>query len=72
MKRTLLAVGIAALISTLCVPCYGIATYGVPFFHKYCGYGIYEILWEKFILQTIFVAVAAAVIVNLFRRKPRR
>jgi hypothetical protein len=32
MKRTLLAVGIAVLISTLCVPCCNIRTLGVPFF----------------------------------------
>jgi hypothetical protein len=67
MKRTLLAVGIAVLISTLCVPCYGINTYGVPFFHEYCT-GI-RIIWAKFFLQTIFLAVLFSVIVNLLPRR---
>jgi hypothetical protein len=67
MKRTLLAVAIALLISTLCVPSYGISTYGVPFFNESC-----DPIWGRFSLQTIFLAVAAAVIVNLSRRALRR
>jgi hypothetical protein len=69
MKRTLLAVGIAILISTLCIPGGGTQTYGVPFFNEYC---CDRIAWEKFALQTIFLSVAAAVIVNLFRRRTRK
>ena len=69
MKRTLLAVGIAVLISTLCIPCSGIATYGVPFFNDYCDDD--RIIWARFVLQTMFAAIAAAVIVNLFPRRPK-
>jgi len=47
MKRTLLAVGIAVLISTLCVPCCGINTFGVPFFHEYCRC----IIWGRFVSE---------------------
>jgi hypothetical protein len=66
MKRTLLAIGVAVLISMLCVPCFfGCDTYCVPFFH------VSAHISQKFLLQTIFLAVAAAVIVNVFPRRPK-
>lgn len=65
MKRTLLAVGIAILISTLCVPCSDMQTDYVLFFVG--G----KMLWGQSVLQMIFLAVAAAVIVNLFPRRHR-
>jgi hypothetical protein len=66
MKRTLLAVGVAVLVSMLYMP----AHFGrqEPF------YEIGGVLWESFILQTVFVAIAAAVAVNIRwwpRKKPR-
>ena len=71
MKRTLLAIGIAVLISMLCVPVtLGPlpTTYFMPFFAASC---CDEMERAKFVLQTTFLAVLAAVIVNLFRRKPK-
>jgi hypothetical protein len=74
MKRTLLAVGVAVLASLLFVP-YGGMHYGVRFNR---GRGTF---WDvpcdliavtPLILQTVFVAVVAAVIVNLLPRKPRK
>lgn len=85
MKRTLIAVGIAVLISMMLMPMehkkfivttsegYGgwmTETIMRPFFvPTYCD-SCY-VLWTPFWLQTLFLAVAAAVIVNLFRRRPR-
>jgi hypothetical protein len=76
MKRTLLAVGIAALISMMLVPTGRVFSSGpgseqsvLPFFlltHCSC-----DVLWDAFALQTAFAVVAAAVIVNLFPRKPK-
>jgi len=73
MKRTLLAVGLAVLVSMMVVPL-GIGghepvrDYG-PFFLSHFIYdavGAYpaEIVWGSFILQTIFLAILFAVIVN--------
>ena len=82
MKRTLLAVGVAVLISMMLVPEHDIHYFGVgsvqgmsdvmrhrPFFwtDPDC-----HVAWDYFALQTIFAATAAAVIVNLFPRKPRK
>jgi hypothetical protein len=78
MKRTLLAVGVAVMISMMLVPI-GASIYigniggrllwlsHVPFFF----HGDWAIEWNDFFLQTLFLAVLAAVIVNLFRRKPK-
>jgi uncharacterized protein (DUF2062 family) len=80
MKRTLLAVGVAVLISMMFVPSVryvvgtswdghremGIVPGNVrPFF----SLADCRVLWGPFALQTAFAAVAAAVIVNLFQRK---
>lgn len=73
MNRTLLAVGVAVLISMMFVPHQGalsVLNWHGPFFSTN-SYGD-PIIWESFVLQTIFLAVAAAVIVNLFPRKPTR
>lgn len=82
MKRTLLAIGIAVLVSLMLVP------YGSPDVHSMDMWLPFfismnwlpeswnvrddRIMWTPFILQTVFVAVAAAVIVNLFPRRPRK
>jgi len=68
MKRTLLAVGIAILVSMMAVPrrllhSSNVVDSWLPLFSD--G----EIMWEMFILQTIFLAVLLAVIVNLFPRR---
>lgn len=80
MKRTLLAVGIAVLISMMLVPVAReeVAFIGAlitvanvrPFFFLInCSCNV---LWTPFALQTAFAAVLAAVIVNLFPHRPRR
>jgi hypothetical protein len=65
MKRTLLAVGVAVLISVMFVPYNGSYTWHGPFLStKHRD----PIMWDSFILQTIFLAV----LVNIpwRRRKP--
>jgi hypothetical protein len=70
MKRTLLAVGVAILASMMWIPAF-IPRMG------HCRAWIFSIdrettiYWSLMILQTVLVAVVAAVIVNLFRRKPK-
>ena len=63
MKRTLLAVGGTVLISVMFVPYNGSYTWHGPFFstneHRD------PIMWDSFILQTIFLAVLFAVLVNM-------
>jgi hypothetical protein len=71
MKRTLLAVGVAVLVSMMLTPRgpYRRIEMWVPFFWDT---DYWRILWTPFILQTVFAAVVAAVIVNLFPRRPRK
>jgi hypothetical protein len=77
MKRTLLAVGIAVILSMMLMP--RADTYGVhiwlPFFYdtQWMGYKArnLEIHWSGFILQTVFAAVLFAVLVNLWPRRRR-
>jgi hypothetical protein len=68
MRRTLLAIGIAVLVSMMLVPRgAGMEMYErLPFFvsSSYAG------AWPALILQTIFVSVGAAVLVNL-REPPK-
>ena len=63
MRRTLLAIGIAVVVSMMLVPRgVGMEMYErLPFFIS----SSYPAAWPAFILQTIFVAVGAAVLVNL-------
>jgi len=63
MRRTLLAIGIAVLVSMMLVPRgAGMEMYErLPFFVS----SSYAVAWPAFILQTIFVSVGAAVLVNL-------
>ena len=63
MRRTLLAIGIAVLASMMLVPRGpGMEMYDrFPFFVS----SSYAVVWPAFILQTIFVSVGAAVLVNL-------
>jgi hypothetical protein len=72
VKRTLLAIFFAVILSLMFAPQSGrgllrFANYAHgPFFitpHQIAG--------KPLLLQTIFLAVAAAVIVNLFPRKPK-
>jgi hypothetical protein len=77
MKRTLLAVGVATLISMMLIPRGNYKPQmWLPFFydtHWLPGWAYYwRILWTPFILQTVFAVIAAAVIVNLFPRRPRK
>ena len=69
MKRTLLAVGAAVLASLLWIPEYTpyVGRYRVPII----ALNQYDVDWSQLVLQTIFATVAAAVIINLFPRKPR-
>jgi hypothetical protein len=79
MKRTLLAVGVAVLISMMLIP-HG--DYGgpvqmwLPWFYDthWLPWNTedWEILWTEFILQTMFAAVLFAVLVNLLPRRPRK
>jgi len=63
MRRTLLAIGISVLVSMMLVPRgAGMEMYErLPFFVS----SSYAVAWPAFILQTIFVSVGAAVLVNL-------
>ena len=63
MRRTLLTIGIAVLASMMLVPRGpGMEMYDrLPFFVS----SSYSVVWPAFILQTIFVSVGAAVLVNL-------
>ena len=63
MRRTLLAIGIAVLVSMMLVPRGAeMEMYErLPFFVS----SSYAVAWPAFILQTIFVSVGAAVLVNL-------
>ena len=82
MKRTLLAVGVAVLISMMLIP-RGFVTverYGhieegdiqefLPFFLHSQRH--YEVMWHTFMLETIFLIILAAVIVNIPWRRRRR
>jgi hypothetical protein len=83
MKRTLLAVGVAVLTSMMLIP-RGVVTverYGhvqegdiqefLPFFLH--SQQQYKIMWHTFMLETIFLVILAAVIVNFpWRRKRER
>jgi len=92
MKRTLIAVGVAVLISMMFVPHrivsakefldsslsteMGGSTWGHHEWLPFYKIGWYNpesahVLWTQFALQTVFAAVAAAVIVNLFPRRPK-
>ena len=64
MRRTLLAIEIAVLASMMLVPRgAGMEMYErLPFFMS----SSYAVAWPAFILQTIFVCVGAAVLVNLW------
>ena len=68
MRRTLLAIGIAVLVSMMLVPRGGIMEMyeRLPFFVS----SSYAVAWPAFILQTIFVSVGAAVLINL-REPPK-
>jgi len=68
MRRTLLALGIAVLVSMMLVPRgASMEMYErLPFFVS----SSYTVAWPAFILQTIFVSVGAAVLVNL-REPPK-
>jgi hypothetical protein len=76
MRRTLFAVGIAVLISIMAVPRgigplfqNGIALSGSRVStHSLFETG-YPVRWSEFILQTTFLAVLLAVIVNLLPRR---
>lgn len=63
MRRTLLAIGISVLASMMLVPRgAGMEMYErLPFFVS----SSYAVAWPALILQTIFVSVGAAVLVNL-------
>ena len=75
MKRTLLAVGVAVLVSTMLVPdmywrsctvCVVVGRSGfTPFFL------VNRIAWGQFTLQTVFLSVLAAVLVNLVPHRAR-
>jgi len=68
MKRTLLAIGVAVLVSMMLVPMgWGSDTIICPFFFLFaCPC---HVLWTPFALQTAFAAIAAAVIANLLPRR---
>jgi len=84
MRRTLLAVGIAIILSLMLVPrwqcswyratgqlvCGGNTKAWLPFFVN-SPLGMY-INWQQLWLQTFGLAVAAAVVVNLFPRRPKK
>jgi hypothetical protein len=75
MRRTLLAVGIAVLLSMLFTPHEDFSSwtgtrYFPIFFVDIVNYhDINPILWGNLIGQTIFAAVLAAVLVNLRKRR---
>jgi hypothetical protein len=74
MKRTLLAVGIAIILSMMLVPrnCnwywywppHSPVQLHAPFFYRGCGVDV-----TGFILQTVFAAVLFAVVANLLPRR---
>jgi hypothetical protein len=76
MKLTLLAIGVAVLVSLMFVPdtdwpgctiCVVVGDSGfTPFFL------VTRIAWGQFTLQTIFLAVLGAVLVNLLPGKPKK
>jgi hypothetical protein len=72
MSRTLLAISVAVLISLMLAPHTG---RGALRFVNYAHGPFFimpsEIDRKQLVLQTVFLAVAAAVIVNLFPRRPR-
>ena len=77
MKRTLLAVGVAVLVSMMLVP--DVRSYGCTLCVVAGGYAfkpfvlvVDRIAWGRFILQTVFLSVLAAVLVNLLPRRPRQ
>jgi hypothetical protein len=79
VKRTLLAAGVAVLLSMMATPQKGYR------YHWHCWL-VYEQCqyqpffrtnaadwdWKQFQMQTVFAAVAATVIVNLFPRRPSK
>jgi hypothetical protein len=75
MKPTLLAVGVAVLVSLMLVPVGDDEVrMWLPFFYD-VGWlpwntTYWRILWSPFILQTVFAAVLLAVTVNLLPRRP--
>jgi hypothetical protein len=79
MKRTLLAVGVAVLISMMLIPR---GDYGgpvrmwLPWFYdtQWLPWNTedWEILWTEFFLQTVFAAVLFAVLVNLFAAQTKK
>ena len=77
MKRTLLAVGVAVLASLMWIPGYSVDLYNPLFPSHYrvpifaLG-GAFNIDMKATVLQTIFAAVAAAIVVNLLPRKPKK
>ena len=68
MRRTLLAIGFAVLVSMMLVPRgAGMEMYErLPFFVS----SSYAVAWPAFTLQTLFVSIGAAVLVNL-REPPK-
>ena len=86
MKRTLLAIGIAVLVSMMVAPffCDNCGTdspailrataggsWGIVWIPFFLGLNL-RFAWTAFTLQTLFLAVLFAVLVNLFPRRPRR
>ena len=86
MKRTLLAIGIAVLVSMMVAPffCDNCGTDSLAILRATAGES-WQIIWipffaglnlkfagTAFTLQTMFLAVLFAVIVNLFPRRPRK
>jgi hypothetical protein len=77
MRRTLLAVGIAALVSMLFAPhsgYWGLDIWGNEWGSYWWAYfplfaDTRHVLWRDFFAQTAFVAVLAAVLVNLRKRR---
>ena len=79
MRRTLLAIGLAVLASMLCAPhnepwhldiwiwSGWVHVLHYPFFSR-----ADKVIWSTFWAQTAFVAVLAAVVVNLLPRRPRK
>lgn len=63
MRRTLLALGIAVLVSMMLVPRGAeMEMYErLPFFMS----SSYAVAWPALILQTLFISIGAAVLVNL-------
>jgi hypothetical protein len=79
MKRTLLAVGVAVLVSLMFVPinyfggsCMLCVSYGGGVFAPFFSAWEYRIAWGHFTRQTLFLSVLGAVLVNLLPRKPKK